>query len=221
MPPDTPATASATGRSWTLSFVTATQKFMEHYRSAFARADTDALVECFDYPVQVVSVAGDRASVSLAGRDDWPQVIAGLLGAYERLGVVELVLQTLEVDEPIAAVTVVRVHWALQRKDGDAVYDFTAVYTLARLDYGLRIVVKALELMVGVVSVDSGVDRFQIAGHVSELAAGHVFQAVADQMHDARLNGRLWEDSFDRLGESFETIDAADQDVLDAALAQV
>ncbi len=83
---------------------------------------------------------GTGRSVSVAGRDDWPQVIAGLLGAYERLGVVEVVPQALEVDEPMVAVAVVRVHWALQREDGDAVYDFTAVYTLARLDNGLRIV---------------------------------------------------------------------------------
>ncbi len=33
--------------------------------------------------------------------------------------------------------------WALQREDGEAVYDFTAVYTLARLDNGLRIVAAA------------------------------------------------------------------------------
>lgn len=116
------------------------QKFMEHYRSAFAGADADVLVECFNYPVQVVSAAGGHVSVSVAGRDEWQQVIAGLLGAYERLGVVEVVLRALEVDEPMVAVIVVRVHWALQRKDGDAVYDFTAVYTLVHINNGLRIV---------------------------------------------------------------------------------
>lgn len=143
--------------------MTATQKFMEHYRSAFARADADALVECFDYPVQVVSVAGDRASVSVAGRDDWPQVIAGLLGAYERLGVVEVLPQALEVDEPMVAVAVVRVHWALQREDGDAVYDFTAVYTLARLDNGLRIVAIAHDEL----------PKLQAALHAPQPASSH------------------------------------------------
>ncbi len=90
--------------------------------------------------MQIVSIAEDRASASVSGKDDWPQVITGLLGAYERLGVVEVVPLELEVDEPMVAIAVVRVHWALQREDGDAVYDFTAVYTLARLDNGLRIV---------------------------------------------------------------------------------
>lgn len=113
---------------------------MEHYRSAFACADADALVEGFDYPVQVVSVAGTgrlspwqdgmigRRSLRVcsAPTNDWAWC--------------EVVPQALEVDEPMVAVAVVRVHWALHREDGNAVYDFTAVYTLVRLDNGLRIV---------------------------------------------------------------------------------
>jgi len=83
------------------------------------------------------------------------------------------------------------------------------------------LLVEALELRVGVVSVQGGVDRFEVAGDLLALAPGHVLQAVADQMDDARLHDRLGEDRLDRLREPFEPVDAADQDVLHAALLEL
>ncbi len=40
-------------------------------------------------------------------------------------------------------------------------------------------------------------------------------------MHDARLDDRFREDRLNRVREAFEAIDAADQDVLDAAVLEV
>lgn len=40
-------------------------------------------------------------------------------------------------------------------------------------------------------------------------------------MDDAGLHPRLWEDGLDRLGKDRETVHAADQDILDAAVVQV
>ena len=40
-------------------------------------------------------------------------------------------------------------------------------------------------------------------------------------MNDARLHRRLGEDRLDRLREALEPVDAADQDVLDAALLEI
>ena len=120
--------------------MSAAQEFIEQYGRAFAHADVDALVECFAFPVQVVSVAEDRASVSMAGPGDWQGVLEGLLGAYKRLRVADVVPLAVEVSEPIDAVAVVRVHWALQRENGGPVYEFTALYTLARQDDRLSIV---------------------------------------------------------------------------------
>ena len=56
---------------------------------------------------------------------------------------------------------------------------------------GPPFLVEALELLVGVIGVDRGVDRLEVPGDVGELAAGHVFQAVADEVHDARLHRGL------------------------------
>jgi hypothetical protein len=77
--------------------------------------------------------------------------------------------------------------------------------------------VEALELELGGVGVERGVDRLEIAGDPLALAARHVLQAVADEVHHARLHHGLGEDRLDRLGEPLQAVDAADEDVLDAA----
>ena len=70
-------------------------------------------------------------------------MLARLLSAYKRLGVTDCVPRAVEISEPMDAVAVVRVHWALQRQDRKPVYDFSAVYTLALAASRLRIVALA------------------------------------------------------------------------------
>ena len=113
---------------------------MRQYRDAFVRGDVDALVDCFAFPLQVASVVGDEVTVSVAVAEEWPGVLEGLLGAYRRLEVTDAVTRTLTVDEPVRGVAFVRVHWELQRAGGEPIYDFTALYTMARTDGRLRIV---------------------------------------------------------------------------------
>jgi hypothetical protein len=120
--------------------VSAPRELIEQYRSAFASADVEALLDCFNFPLQVVSITTDQASVSIARTEDWPHVLDELLSGYERLGVAEAVPLSLEVTEPIEGVAFVRVHWALQHTNGDPIYDFKAVYTLARTHGRYRIV---------------------------------------------------------------------------------
>jgi hypothetical protein len=73
----------------------------------------------------------------------------------------------------------------------------------------------------GGVCVDSRVDRFQGARDLLSLPARHVLQAVAQEMDNAGLDGGLGEDRLDRLGEPLEPVDAADQDVSDAAVLEL
>jgi hypothetical protein len=120
--------------------VNAPRELMEQYRSAFASADVDALLDRFNSPLQIVAITTDQASVSIARTEDWPHVLGELLSGYARLRVAEPVPLSLEVAEPIEGVAFVRVHWALQRSNGDPIYEFTAVYTLARTDSRYRIV---------------------------------------------------------------------------------
>ena len=123
--------------------MSAQQKFMEQYRTAFKQADLSSLVDCFAFPLQVVSVADGEASSSVALLEEWPGVLERLLGAYKRLGVTDCVPLAVEITEPMDAVVVMSAHWALQRADREPVYDFTAVYTLALATGRLRIVALA------------------------------------------------------------------------------
>ena len=45
------------------------------------------------------------------------------------------------------------------------------------------LLIERLELGLGLVGVDGGVDRLEVAGDLLALAAGHVLQDVADQVH--------------------------------------
>lgn len=123
--------------------MSAPQDFMDQYRTAFKQANLSALVDCFAFPLQVVSVADGEASSSVASVDEWPAVLERLLRAYKRLGVTDCVPAEVEITEPLDAVAVMRVQWALQRADREPVYDFTAVYTLALATGRLRIVALA------------------------------------------------------------------------------
>jgi hypothetical protein len=115
-------------------------RLIEDYRSAFLRADLPALVNCFAFPLQVAHVNGDHVSVSVAGSQDWPEVLGRLLDLYRRLEVADAAMLAVEMSQPLDAVAIVRVHWDLQRIDGSSVYDFTAVYTLARMDGTRKII---------------------------------------------------------------------------------
>jgi hypothetical protein len=109
------------------------QQLLDDYRSAFLRADLDALANCFVFPLQVASVTGDEVTVTVANGKDWPAVLRGLLDLYRRLEVADAVILAVEISQPLDLVDIIRVHWRLERADGSSVYDFTAVYTLARV----------------------------------------------------------------------------------------
>ena len=109
--------------------------FFEEYRTTFARYDADALAALFAFPFQAVSATDDGAAITAAGGvDEWRPVLEGLLGMYRTLGVAEgepLQLHSAELTPQTGSA---RVHWQLRREDGSTIYEFTAVYTLARVD---------------------------------------------------------------------------------------
>ncbi len=66
-------------------------------------------------------------------------MLDGLLGSYRRLGVAGGVPLELRVSELTARACSVRVHWELRRDDGNAIYGFAAIYTLAQVDGAWRV----------------------------------------------------------------------------------
>jgi hypothetical protein len=113
--------------------------FFDDYRSTFARYDAEALAELFAFPFHVISDMDEIVPLSVAGRDDWIGVLEGLLGGYRTLGVAAGEPLELDVVELTPRVVSARLHWELRREDGSAIYDFTAVYTVARVGGAWRV----------------------------------------------------------------------------------
>ncbi len=115
------------------------RSFFDDYRTAFARYDRDALSALFTYPLHVVSATEDAVAISVSDRDEWRGVLDRLLDAYRSLGVVDALPLELDVSELTPQVGGARVHWELRRKDGSAVYRFTAIYTVVQVDGARRV----------------------------------------------------------------------------------
>src|SRR6266508_2153729 len=82
-------------------------------------------------------------------------------------------------------------------------------------------VVEGLERRLGGVGIDGGVDRLQVASDLLPLPPRHVLEAMPDQVYHTRLHDRVREDRLDRLREALQPVDAAEQDVGDAALLEL
>jgi hypothetical protein len=95
--------------------------------------DRARLAELFAHPLLVVSARDDTATVSVSDANQWAGVLDGLLDVYRSLGVADAEPLDVRVTELTPTVASVHIHWRLRRADGDAIYDFTAVYTLAHV----------------------------------------------------------------------------------------
>jgi hypothetical protein len=113
--------------------------FFADYRTAFARLEPDALEGYFALPLHLVSATDGGAMVTVADGDQWPGLLAGLLGAYRSLGVADAAVLDLQGVDVAPDVASARVRWELRRDDGTAVYAFTAVYTVVAVDGRPRI----------------------------------------------------------------------------------
>ena len=65
------------------------------------------------------------------------------------------------------------------------------------------------------------VNRFEVGAELFLLFVGNVLHGVADLVDDAPLNDGIGEDGFDGFGKSGETVHAADEDILHAAISDL
>jgi hypothetical protein len=114
-------------------------RFFDDYRTAFVHYDRDKLAELFAFPLHVISATKNAPVISIAGPQDWPHTLEQLFDTYHSLGVADAVPLQLEAVELMGHVASVRVHWELRRGNGDAVYDFAAVYSVVRVAGAWRV----------------------------------------------------------------------------------
>lgn len=129
------------GNAKSRSSVTAdVRAFFTTYCSAFIRQDAPAIAKHFASTIQVASDTGDDVTVHVATAAEWRKTIEHLLEMYRAVdfGWAEATALTCEVISP----RLVHAHlrWLLQDQAREPLYEFDALYILARHTDTFRII---------------------------------------------------------------------------------
>jgi hypothetical protein len=106
--------------------------FFTSYCAAFIRQDAPAIVKLFADTIHVSSDTGDDVSVRVASAAEWRMTIDRLLEMYRSIDFGSAEAIALATDAMSSRLVQVRVRWALQDKASRPLYEFDAMYTLAR-----------------------------------------------------------------------------------------
>ena len=113
--------------------------FFTSYCTAFIRQDASAIAKLFAYPVHVTSDEGRNVSVQIATADEWRTTIDRLLEMYRAIDVGSVEAIGLATDALSPLLVQARLRWALYDKAKQPLYEFDAMYTLARHTETFRI----------------------------------------------------------------------------------
>ena len=114
--------------------------FFDSYRGAFERRDADGIADHFAYPCHVTSDANDVQFTVTSAREEWIGQIEHLIAGYDALAMGSAEILRVSSTELSRRVVQVFVDWRLRDTSGGELYDFHALYTLAEVDGGLKIV---------------------------------------------------------------------------------
>jgi hypothetical protein len=113
--------------------------FFTSYCTAFIRQDVPAIARHFADVVHVATDVGDDVNVHVANGAEWRTTIERILEMYRAIDVASLVATGLATDPLSARLVQARLRWALSDKAGSPLYEFDAMYTLARHTETFRI----------------------------------------------------------------------------------
>jgi hypothetical protein len=113
--------------------------FFTSYCTAFIRQDVPAIARHFADIVHVATDVGDDVNVHVANGAEWRTTIARILEMYRAIDVGSVVATGLATDPLSARLVQARLRWALSDKGGRPLYEFDAMYTLARHTETFRI----------------------------------------------------------------------------------
>jgi hypothetical protein len=106
------------------------EAFIASYRRAFERGDPEAILGHFGKSVHLVSDTGTDVRAELLTRAEWRRTVEQLVSRYRTLGVGRIELRALDTTGLSERLVQTRVTWALLDRRGDALYEFSALYTL-------------------------------------------------------------------------------------------
>jgi len=138
-----PTTAGGRSLTKTSSVTADVRAFFTTYCSAFIRQDAPAIARHFANTIQVASDTGDDVDVHIDTTAQWRKTIDHLLEMYRAIDFswAEAIALTCEVISP----RLVHAHlrWSLQDKAHKPLYEFDALYILARHTETFRIIAVA------------------------------------------------------------------------------
>ncbi|MDP9205230.1 MAG: hypothetical protein M3P12_07205 [Gemmatimonadota bacterium] len=114
--------------------------FFTTYCTAFIRQDAPAIARHFADLVHTASDDGRAVSVRVASGDDWRSTIDRLLEMYRAIDVGSVEATGLATDALSSRLVQARLRWALYDKAVRPLYEFDAMYTLARHSETFRII---------------------------------------------------------------------------------
>jgi hypothetical protein len=114
--------------------------FFTSYCAAFIRQDAPAIARHFADSVHVASDGGDAVSVRVASAAEWRKTIDRLLEMYRAIHFGSAEATGLGTDALSPRLVQARVRWALYDRATRPLYEFDALYTLARHTELFRIV---------------------------------------------------------------------------------
>ena len=113
--------------------------FFTSYCTAFIRQDAPAIAKHFADVVHVAGDTGDDVSVHVASAAEWRQAIDRLLEMYRTIDVGFVEATGLATDALSSRLVQARLRWALHDRAVRPLYEFDAMYTLARHSETFRI----------------------------------------------------------------------------------
>jgi hypothetical protein len=113
--------------------------FFTSYCTAFIRQDAPAIARHFADSVHVATDVGDDVNVLVANGPEWRTTIDRILEMYRAIDVGSVVATGLATDALSGRLVQARLRWALSDKAARPLYEFDAMYTLARHTETFRI----------------------------------------------------------------------------------
>jgi hypothetical protein len=108
------------------------RSFFTSYCTAFIRQDAPAIAKNFADLVHVASDSGDDVNVHVETAAEWRKTIDRLLDMYRAIDVGFIEATGLASDALSPRLVQARVRWALSDRASRPLYEFDAMYTLAR-----------------------------------------------------------------------------------------
>ena len=106
--------------------------FFTTYVTAYIRQDVPAICGHFADTVHISTDTGDKVTVHVATNAELLQMIAQQLERYRSMGFGSAEILALATDEMSPRLVQARLRWLLLDKAGEKLYEFDAMYTLAR-----------------------------------------------------------------------------------------